>query len=296
MRVLVSGSSGMVGSALVRRLESEGNRVTRLVRKPNWLGDVVFWDPGSSALAPAAVEGYDAVVHLAGESIASGRWTEEKKKEIRLSRVRGTRLLAETLARSTRPPKLLVCASAVGYYGDRGDEILTEESASGSGFLAEVCREWEASAEAARKAGIRVVNLRSGLILSSTGGALKQMLTVFRLGLGGKFGDGKQWMSWIALDDVVGVILHAISKESLSGPTNTTSPEPVRNEEFTNTLGRVLGRPTIFFVPAALARVALGDMAQELLLSSTRAVPKRLTASGFQFRYPDLEGALRQAL
>lgn len=296
MRVLVSGSSGMVGTALISRLESSGDMVTRLARRqprPNGGKDFAVWDPEGSSLDERALEGHDAVVHLAGESISHGRWTAEKKKRIRESRVRGTQLLSEAITRLSSRPEVLVCASAIGYYGDRGDEILTEESGSGSGFLAEVCREWEAATEAARRAGIRVVILRFGMILSPLGGALKTMLPIFRLGLGGTFGDGRQWMSWIALKDVVEAIVHVTAAHELSGPVNTVSPNPVRNEEFTSVLGRTLHRPTLFAVPAAVARLALGDMAQELLLASARVFPRRLDDSGFQFRYSDLDQALR---
>ncbi|MFN2399838.1 MAG: TIGR01777 family oxidoreductase [Gemmatimonadaceae bacterium] len=296
MRVLVSGSSGMVGTALISRLESSGDKVTRLARRqPRTSGgkDFAVWDPEGSRLDVHALEGHDAVVHLAGESISHGRWTAEKKKRIRESRVRGTQLLSEAITRLSSRPEVLVCASAVGYYGDRGDEILTEESGSGSGFLAEVCREWEAATEAARRAGIRVVILRFGMILSPLGGALKTMLPIFRMGLGGTFGDGRQWMSWIALQDVVETIVHVTAAHELSGPVNTVSPNPVRNEEFTEVLGRTLHRPTFFVVPAVVARLALGDMAQELLLASARVVPRRLEASGFKFRNPDLAQALR---
>jgi uncharacterized protein (TIGR01777 family) len=235
-------------------------------------------------------------VHLAGENIAKGRWNARKKARIRDSRVNGTRLLSEALTRLSKPPAVMVCASAIGYYGDRGDEVLREESASGSGFLAEVCRQWEAAAEPARKRGIRVVHLRIGVVLSPEGGALAQMLFPFRMGLGGKLGSGRQYFSWIAIDDLVTVIAHALTNDTLQGPVNAVAPHPVTNLEFTRTLGRVLARPTLFPMPALAARLAFGEMADELLLSSARVEPTRLLATAYQFRHPQLEGALRHLL
>ncbi len=223
-------------------------------------------------------------------------WTPAVKARIRDSRVNGTRLLCEALARLSNPPRVLVCASAIGYYGDRGDEVLDEASSPGSGFLPEVCQEWEAATEPARAAGIRVVNLRFGVILSPSGGALAKMLTPFKLGAGGRIGDGRQWMSWIALDDVIDAIAYALNTESLAGPANCVAPQPVTNLEFTKTLGRVLHRPTIFPMPAVAARIAFGEMADALLLASARVLPKELSAAGYPFRYPQLEGALRHML
>jgi uncharacterized protein (TIGR01777 family) len=246
-------------------------------------------------LDPMVLQGLDAAVHLAGESIAQ-KWTPESKVRILKSRARGTRLLSESFARLTQPPRVFLCASAIGYYGNRGDEILTEENASGSGFLAEVCREWEAACESATRKGIRVVNLRIGVVLSPTGGVLGRMLSPFRLGLGGRIGSGKQYMSWIAIDDLVAVILHALTCDKLSGPVNAVAPNPVTNFEFTKTLGRVLRRPTVFPVPAWAARLALGEMANDLLLASARVEPTRLASSGYEFQYPELEGALRHVL
>ena len=294
MRILVTGSSGFIGSALVSSLTAAGHTVTRLVRREPKDGEVL-WNPATSSIDAAALEGHDAAVHLAGENIA-GRWTPAKKARIKESRVKGTRLLAETLARLTKAPKVLVSASAIGYYGDRGDAVLREESSSGSGFLAEVAREWEAATQPAALKGMRVVNLRIGVVLSPQGGALAQMLLPFKLGLGGKMGTGRQYMSWIALDELVNIIQHALAAETLKGAVNAVSPKPVTNLEFTKTLGRVLGRPTIFPMPAFAARAAFGEMADELLLGSTRVEPGRLVASGYQFRYPDLEGALRHLL
>lgn len=296
MKIAVSGSSGLVGSALVSFLSAGGHRVSRLVRsKPQPGSADVHWDPAAGSVDAAGLEGLDAVVHLAGENIA-GRWTPEKKARIRDSRVKGTRLLTETLARLKQAPKVLVSASAIGYYGHRGDEALREDSPSGSGFLAEVCREWEAAAQPAAQKGIRVVSLRIGVVLSPAGGALARMLPPFRLGLGGKIGSGRQYMSWIGIDDLAGVIHHAVTNESLRGAVNAVAPRPVTNQEFTKTLGRVLGRPTIFPMPAFAARLAFGEMADELLLASTRVEPARLAVSGYIFRNPDLEGALRHLL
>jgi uncharacterized protein (TIGR01777 family) len=243
----------------------------------------------------SALEGIDAVVHLAGENIAA-RWTATQKAKIRDSRVRGTQLLCETLARLSSPPQVLVSASAIGYYGDRGEEILTEESPPGRGFLPEVCRAWEAATEAAKQRGMRVVILRLGMVLSAAGGALAKMLPPFRLGLGGMVGSGRQYMSWIALDDVVGTIQHAIVTDALQGPTNAVAPQAVTNQEFTRTLGKALGRPTLLPLPAFAARLMFGEMADELLLASTRVQPTKLLGSGYRFRYPELEDALRHVL
>lgn len=297
MKILVTGSSGFVGSALVPFLTQSGHDVRRLVRSKPGPGTAdVQWDPKAGTLEAAGLEGLDGVVHLAGESIATGRWTAEKKARIRDSRVLGTRLLAESISRLARPPKVLVCSSAIGYYGDRGQESLREESALGSGFLADVCRDWEAAAAPAVQKGIRVVHLRIGVVLGPSGGALAKMLPPFKMGLGGVIGSGRQYMSWISLDDLMGVMHHALTTPSLSGAVNAVSPNPVTNAEFTNTLGKVLSRPTIFPMPAFAARLAFGEMADELLLASARVEPARLTASGYTFRYPLLEGALRHLL
>jgi uncharacterized protein (TIGR01777 family) len=297
MRVLVTGSSGLVGSALASQLEGDGHTVTRLVRSKRGTGeDRVLWDPEAGTIDSASLEGLDAAVHLAGESIAAGRWTAARKARILESRTKGTQLLAEALAGLRERPKVLVSASAVGYYGDRGDESLREESASGSGFLADVCRQWEAAAAPAAQSGIRVVHPRFAMILSTAGGALQRLLLPFRLGLGGRLGSGKQFMSWVALDDVVGAICHALTHDDLQGPVNVVSPTPVRNDEFTKTLGRVLRRPTVFPLPAFAARLAFGQMADELLLTSQRVEPAKLIAGGYQFAFPDLEDALRHLL
>jgi len=297
MKILVTGSTGLVGRTLVPFLTGRGDSVIRLVRSTSKSeGAKVHWNPATGSIDTARLEGLDAVVHLAGERIATGRWTAEKKVRIRESRVRGTRLLCESLARLGQPPQVLVSASAIGYYGDRGDEILREESASGSGFLAQVCREWEAATESAIQKGIRVVHLRIGVVLSPLGGALAKMLLPFRMGLGGIIGSGRQFMSWIALEDLVGSIAYALTTDAIRGPVNAVAPHPVMNREFTKTLGRVLGRPTLFPMPAFAARLAFGEMADELLLSSGRVEPARLSTTGYVFRYPTLEGALRHLL
>lgn len=294
VHVAVTGASGLVGSALVPLLLAGGHRVTRLVRRPAKEGELT-WNP-QTGFDAAALGDVDAVVHLAGENIAAGRWTAAVKERIRTSRVQGTRLLCEALSRSQPPPRVLVCASAIGFYGDRGDEVLTEQSSGGSGFLAEVVREWEASAQPARDAGIRVVNLRFGVILSNQGGALAKMLLPFKLGAGGRVGSGRQYWSWIALDDAAGAIYHAIMTDALCGPVNAVSPHPATNAEFTRVLGRVLCRPTFLPLPAFAARLVLGEMADELLLSSARVAPRGLEGTGYAFLQPHLEPALRHLL
>jgi uncharacterized protein len=296
MNVAVTGSRGLVGSALIPFLTTGGHRVTRLVRGTAAGPDETVWDPLRGPLDAARLDGADAVVHLAGENIAAGRWTPARKAEIRRSRVDGTRSLCEALARVPRPPKVLVSASAIGLYGDRGPEILTEQSAPGTGFLTDVCREWEAATERASGAGVRVVNLRFGMVLSPRGGALQKLLLPFRLGMGGRIGDGRQFTSWIALDDAVGVVHHALCEESIRGPVNAVAPGPVTNAEFARTLARVLRRPTLLPVPAFAARLAFGEMADALLLASARVLPVRLQESGYRFRFPDLEAALRHLL
>jgi uncharacterized protein (TIGR01777 family) len=290
-RVLVTGASGPIGTALLASLETQGTQIVRLVRGRASNAAQVSWDP-LAPLLPAALSGFDAVIHLAGESIV-GRWTAEKKKAIRESRVQGTRNLAAALAQSEAKPRVLVCASAVGFYGDRGEEILREESTGGQGFLPEVCRQWEDASRIAAEAGIRTVNIRIGLVLSAQGGALEKMLTPFKLGLGGRIGSGRQWWSWIHVDDIVGGIQHAIRTESLSGAVNLVAPNPVRNAEFTNMLASVLGRPAFFPVPEFALRLAFGKMAaEELLLASARVEPGKLVASGYTFRFRELRAAL----
>jgi uncharacterized protein len=294
MNVLVTGASGFIGSALVPALTAGGHAVRRLTRGTPTDGAEYRWDPEGGAIEPAALTGVDAVVHLAGETV-DGRWNAAKKDRIVRSRVDGTRTVSEALAALEPRPRVLVCASAVGLYGNRGDEWLTEESTPGQSFLAEVVRQWEAASRPAEEAGIRVVRLRFGIVLSPAGGALRRMLIPFRLGLGGRLGSGRQWMSWIALDDVVSAIEHALVTEELAGAANAVAPNPVTNAEFTKTLGRVLRRPAILPVPRPVLRAVLGEFAGELL-SSVRAVPGRLPETGFEFRRPALEPALRVLL
>lgn len=296
MRILISGSHGLVGKALIKGLEADGHDIYRLVRYAPHSDKEIEWSPDRYSIAISRIEGFDAVFHLAGESIASGRWNDEKKRKIRESRTKGTKLLADALANLSAPPKALISASAIGYYGDRGDELLTETSAPGNDFLAGVCVEWEKATEHAREKGVRVVNTRFGIILDKEGGALAKMLTPFRMGIGGRIGDGKQWMSWIALDDVIGALQFSLTNESMNSPVNFVAPNPVRNAEFTKTLGSVLSRPTIFPIPEFGVRLAFGEMADALLLSSQKVEPQKLEASGFQFRYPHLEQALKTIL
>jgi uncharacterized protein (TIGR01777 family) len=300
MKILISGSTGLVGSALMPALQSSGHETIRLVRSSSsgtrpQKGSVI-WDPVHGQLNPADLEGIDAAIHLAGENIAASRWTPAQKARIRESRVAGTRLLAETLAKLKAPPKTLVCASAIGFYGDRADQRLNEDSPAGTGFLADTCREWEAAATPAADREIRVVHLRTGIVLASQGGALAKMLTPFRLGVAGIIGSGQQYMSWISLDDLVAVISFALTKGTLRGPVNAVAPNSVTNHEFTKTLGRVLRRPTVFPMPAFAARLAFGEMADALLIASTRVEPNRLIDAGFRFRFPELEAALVQAV
>lgn len=296
MRILVTGSSGLIGRALVSFLAAGGHQVACLVRGNRTGPESLVWDPDSGRIDRAALEGFDAVVHLAGENIAGARWTSQQKARIRDSRIKGTRLLADALAGLSTPPRVLVSASAIGYYGDRGEELLTEESPPGEGYLSEVCREWEAATQPASRKGIRVVILRIGIVLTPAGGALARMLVPFRAGVGGIVGNGRQYMSWITLDDTIGAIHHAITSDSLRGPVNAAAPRPVTNREFTKTLGRVLGRPTLFPAPAFAFRLAFGEMADALLLASTRISSDRLESSGYKFRHRELEGALRHLL
>jgi hypothetical protein len=296
MHILVTGASGLIGSALVSFLSAAGHDVTRLVRSEPKPGErAARWDPMAGTIDVSGLQAVEAVAHLAGEPIAE-RWTAAKKAKIRDSRVKGTQVLCKALTALTPLPKVLVSASAIGYYGDRGAELLTEDSAPGSGFLAEVCRAWEAATDPAQQHGIRVVRLRFGVVLSAAGGALAKMLPPFRMGLGGVLGSGRQYMSWIVLDDAVAAIYHAIVTNGLQGPTNAVAPQAVTNQEFTTTLGKVLRRPTVLPMPAFAARLIFGEMADELLLASARVQPARLQASEFSFRYPELERALRHAL
>ena len=295
MQVLVTGSSGLIGSALVPFLEARGHRVTRLVRRSHSGAGMARWDPVGGTLDREALRGVEAVVHLAGESII-GRWSAAKKAAIRESRVEGTRRLCDALLALSPPPATLICASAVGFYGDRGAELLHEDSPPGLGFLTDVCREWEGAAGRAAGRGMRVVNLRIGLVLSRQGGALGKMLLPFQLGMGGVVGSGRQYWSWIAIDDLLGAIHHALTLSTLRGPVNAVAPTPTTNREFTRALGRVLRRPTVVPVPAFAVRLLMGQMGQELLLASQRVEPRRLLASGYQFQFPELDGALRHVL
>ncbi|MBI4544692.1 MAG: TIGR01777 family protein [Gemmatimonadetes bacterium] len=298
MRIAITGSTGFIGSALVRELGGAGHSVTPVVRRrpPGARDSLVLWDPVGGRIDAARLEEHDAVIHLAGERIA-GVWTALKKRRIRESRVLGTRLLCEALAGLSRRPGVLLSASAVGYYGSRDPaEVLDEGSAPGAGFLAAVAQEWEAATRPAETAGIRVARMRFAPVLGREGGVLAAMLPVFRLGLGGRLGDGRQVWSWIALDDVVGAALHVLSRDTLFGPINFAAPQPVTNAEFTRTLGRVLGLPTICGVPAVVLRLLLGEMAEEMLLAGARVAPEKLLESGYVFAYPELEPALRHML
>jgi len=300
MKILVSGSNGLVGSALLKALGNSGNQVISLVRRQSppqqQQNPTIQWDPDTGQLDANQLEGVEAVVHLAGENIAARRWTEKQKAKIRDSRIKGTTFLSETLARLDNPPGVLIAASAIGYYGDSGAKIVHEGSPSGTDYLSDVCRAWEDASSSALKKGIRVVHLRFGIILSTQGGALAAMLPPFQLGVGGKMGHGHQYMSWISLDDAVGTINHTLFHQTLTGPVNGVTSNPVTNLEFTKTLGKVLSRPTLCSMPSFVARLAFGEMANALLLSSTRVEPRQLTATGYEFNYPNLEGALRHLL
>ncbi len=293
MKIAVTGASGLVGSALVPVLTAADHEVIRLVREAPGEGEG-HWNP-ASGIESGALQGIDAVVHLAGENIAEGRWTAEKKERIRESRVQGTEAVAQSMAAMEQSPPTLICASAIGYYGDRGHTELTEVSGAGEGFLPDVCKEWEAAAGPAIEAGVRVVHLRLGVVLSTEGGALAKMLTPFKMGVGGKIGDGNQYMSWISIEDVTSAVLHALTTD-LSGPANTVAPEPVTNKEFTKALGRALHRPTIFPMPGFAARLAFGEMADALLLASSRVLPARLEETGFTFRHGTIDVALGDLL
>lgn len=299
MRVAVTGSSGLIGSALVRSLEGDGHGVVRVVRSASAGGDhgaTVTWDPVQGTVDAAGLEGVDAAVHLAGAGIGDERWSDDRKRVILESRTKGTALLARTLAGLAAPPAVLLSGSAVGYYGDRGDEVCTETSPAGTGYLAEVCEAWEAAATPAVEAGIRTAFLRTGIVQTKAGGALKKTLPLFKLGLGGRFGSGKQWWSWISLADEVGAIRHLLDHD-VSGPVNLTAPAPVTNAEYTSTLGSVLGRPTVLPVPSFGPKLLLGaEGAKAVLLDGQRAVPAVLEREGYSFRHPTLEAALRAEL
>jgi uncharacterized protein len=296
MLVAVTGASGLIGTAVVRRLQAEGHQVLRLTRSRPSGPDQVQWDPMAGRLDPDALAKADAVVHLAARNIGDQlRWTAATKRDLLQTRVEGTGLVAETMAGLAEGPRVLVCASGVGFYGDRGDEVLTEASSGGRGFLADVVRRWEQAADPARAAGLRVVHLRTGPVQTAAGAGLPKQALMFRLGVGGRFGSGRQWLSWIALDDITGAYLHALTHD-LAGPVNNVAPNPVTNAEFTATLARVLRRPAVLHVPAFAPRLVLGEFADEMLFTSIRARPARLQATGYRFRFPELEPALRHTL
>lgn len=298
MKILISGASGLVGTHLIPTLIAKGHSVYKLVRKTPQSADEIQWDAmkGFSDEAQAQLEGFDAVVHLAGDNVASENWSDEKKRKIRESRTVGTKVLVDALRKCENPPKILVSASAIGFYGDRKDEILTEDSAKGEGFFPEVCDEWEQEANKATEFGARVVNPRIGIVLSRDGGALEKMLTPFKFGIGGTIGSGKQYMSWIALDDLIKIIHFALETQDLNGAVNATAPNPVTNEEFTKTLGDVLGRPTFIPIPAFGIKFLFGEMGERLLLEGCRVIPKRLQDAGFEFEFTDLEKALKHVV
>ena len=296
MNILVSGASGLIGSALVPTLEADGHNVRRLVRG-RAEGQDVAWDPTSGTIDVDALQGTEAVIHLAGESIAARRWSEEQRARIRDSRVRGTTLLAESLAGLPTPPQVMISASAIGYYGDRGEEELTEDAPPGDDFLSGVCVEWEAATAPAEEVGVRVVHIRTGIVLAPGGGSLERQVRLFKLGLGGRLGSGRQYVSWISLDDHIGAIRHLLDTATARGPHNLTSPGAVTNRELTSTLAQVLRRPAFLPVPALALDLVLGEgLSRSLVLASQRVLPSRLLESGYQFRHPDLEGALRDIL
>lgn len=296
-RILISGGSGMIGSALIPTLKAGGAQIVRLARagaSSRSDGQNISWDP-SHTISPETISGFSAVIHLAGESIV-GRWTEAKKTRIRDSRIPPTTHLAQALAQAKEKPGVFICASAIGYYGNRGDEVLNEESTAGTGFAAGLARQWEAATDFAAKAGIRTVQMRMGIVLGTSGGALPKMLPPFKMGLGGRLGNGRQWMSWIDIHDVVGAIHHILKTDLVEGPVNVVAPKPVANAEFTKILANTLSRPAIFPVPAFAARLAFGQMADELLLASQRVEPAKLIASGYPFRFADLRASLENIL
>jgi uncharacterized protein len=293
-RILVSGVSGPIGAALLPSLRTNGCSVVRLVRGPAKSEEQISWDP-AEPLDPQAVSGFDAVIHLAGESVF-GRWTAAKKSKIRDSRVVGTFNLSSALALAEDKPSVFVCGSAIGYYGNRGDEVLREESAPGTGFLAEVCQDWEEATTPAVRAGIRTAHIRTGIVLSPKGGALGAMLTPFKLGLGGRTGSGRQWLSWIDVRDMVGAIHHIMKNDLIQGPVNMVAPKPVRNAEFAKTLASVLSRPAIFPLPAFAVKLAFGEMGEECLLSGQKVEASKLIASGYPFRYRELRASLEAIL
>ncbi|HYJ92311.1 MAG TPA: TIGR01777 family oxidoreductase [Pyrinomonadaceae bacterium] len=296
MKILITGATGLIGSALQKSLRDGGHDLLLASRKPPKNDNFIQWDVSEGFAEPEKLEGVHAVIHLAGENLSGLRWTDEKKKAIRDSRILGTRNVVDTISNLKQRPQILIAASAVGFYGDRGDDIMTETSSPGKNFLADVCREWEAESRRAEDSGIRTVLLRTGIVLSKDGGALGTMLTPFKFGLGGVVGSGKQWMSWISLDDQIAVINYALENENIRGAVNSVSPNPVTNEEFTKAMGEVLYRPTIIPIPEFAVHLAFGEMGDALLLDSTRVIPKRLEEAGFKFKYPDLKKALQHAV
>jgi len=296
MKVLITGATGLIGTALQQSFSEKGYEMLLASRKEHEGRENIQWDVETGFSEPEKLEGIDAVVHLAGESVSGFRWTDEKKKAIRDSRVLGTRNVVDTISKLKKKPKVLIAASAIGFYGERGDEELTESSAAGDTFLAEVSKAWEAESRRAEDAGIRTVLLRTGIVLSKNGGALGSMMLPFKLGLGGVVGSGNQWMSWISIDDHVAVIEYAIENETLRGAVNATSPNSVTNKDFTKTMGEVLSRPTFLPLPEFAVSMIFGEMGDELLLTSTRVVPKRLEGAGFEFKYPDLKSAIEHAV
>ena len=294
--IVITGASGLIGKKLTAAFQSDGKRVLRAVRREVNNDQELSWDPAKGTIEREKLEGVEAVVHLAGAGIADKRWSESYKQLILDSRVDGTKLISETLASLDQKPKVFACASAIGYYGNRGNEELTESAACGEGYLPEVCMQWERACEPARAANIRTVNMRIGVVLSTEGGALKEMLTPFKLGGGGILGSGRQYFSWIELSDIVRAMQFVVGNQALTGPVNLVAPNPVSNRDFTKTLGRVLSRPTILPMPAFAARLVFGEMADALLLASTRVIPTALTEAGFSYQYSDLEPALREIL
>ncbi|HLL99616.1 MAG TPA: TIGR01777 family oxidoreductase [Pyrinomonadaceae bacterium] len=298
MKILISGASGLVGTHLIPTLKAKGHEIFRLVRKTPQAADEIQWnsETGFSDAERAKLENFNAVVHLAGDNVASENWSEEKKRKIRDSRVNGTRVLVEALKSLKNPPPVLVSASAIGYYGDREDEILTEDSAKGKGFFPEICDAWETEAEKAEAFGARVVMPRIGIVLAKDGGALEKMLTPFKFGVGGRLGGGKQWMSWIVLEDLIRIIHLSLENEKLRGAINAVAPNPVTNEEFTKTFGRVLHRPAILPVPEFAVKLMFGEMGETLLLQGARVLPERLLENGFEFKFTNLEEAMKAVL
>jgi uncharacterized protein len=296
MHVAVTGASGFIGTALCDHLRAKGHRITRLVRRTPQASDQAAWDPDAGTVDTDALQQADAVVHLAGEPIADRRWTAEQRRRILDSRVRGTDTIAKAVAGLDAGPKVLVCASAMGYYGDRGDAVLTEDDGPGGDFLAGVVQAWEAAADPAREAGIRVAHMRNTLVLGRHGGALPRLVLQFRLGAGGRFGSGRQWWSWATLTDTVAAYEHALASDSLSGPANVSAPNQVRNAEFSRVLARVLRRPAVFWIPKVGPWLVKGDAALNLLYTSIRALPARLIEDGFAFAHPDVEAALRHEI